>query len=180
MRESDNNVFAQSTVRYFIDFSHKLPLIVSIRYATEGSTVLDKAVLAHIGSVDFLLKLYATTRSAVTRENLFMVLFDYAATNVTMKTSAGAIDEQLRLTLALLRSLDAPQFLYLMFRQMPTQFVQRIRDHIFANYLDRDEEFKSAFKTLDRSVFVAVLTEFERMAVRYHEVLRVILRVVQF
>ena len=136
---------------------------------------MDKGLLAQIGGVDFLVNLYASTRSTITRETLFMVLFDYAATNVKMKTagllaSAGAIDEQLRLTLALLRSFDVPQFLYLIFWQMPTQFVQRLREHISVNYLDRDEEFKSAFKTLDRNVFVAVLTEFERMAARYHEV----------
>eukprot|EP01114_Cavostelium_apophysatum_P019502 TRINITY_DN6307_c0_g1_i1.p1 TRINITY_DN6307_c0_g1~~TRINITY_DN6307_c0_g1_i1.p1 ORF type:complete len:1068 (+),score=320.30 TRINITY_DN6307_c0_g1_i1:58-3261(+) len=146
------------------DQTHRLliRLLVNVLYPSSKLTLNVDLVKAY--GVDFIIDQYKKVRSWEARENLFAILFDYIAHDLTYtkKIEEGSGDA-LAILAECLRWFDMPQFLFQIFKLVPDKFVEKIVGFM-------QKHFDGLSGKVDKQLIVTILYEgFEKLALQHNK-----------
>jgi cell division septation protein DedD len=107
-------------------------MMVNFLYITGSLDV--KMLECHMGGIALIVGLYKRVQSTESRDNLFMIIFDYVVGTVNadeMRVCA----EEVALIFEMLRCIEAPQHFTRIFRLLPAHFIKFILEHVYPKNL---------------------------------------------
>lgn len=150
------------------DFTQRklIRLLISLLYDAQNN--LDLGQLKKVGGIFWILDQYVTVRSTEAQDNLFVVIFDYLASQA--KKKAGKYFSSAYLEM--LKRINAPQVFIRIFKvPAPSKFADSVLNFLG---IATDEEWKDfsvsidgTHEQLDRKSFKKVIQSFKSLSQKY-------------